>query len=244
MKRLLIILLFAPLLVACSQQEELEMESVVSYATVENPNQSINFYLNRDDSTRLWVVDNEIKYYRPKNDQRVLVDYTVLTTKPRGSSYQHDVKINDVYEILTKNIFYISPATADSIGDDLIAISGIWIANDFLNIEFLYPGYSKIHYVNLVRDTTQTYTDGKIHLEFRHNANGDYPTFNISGIVAFNLKELRKVGSNSVDLVIHTNEYNSVSSEKYYNFTYKYGTTSQAAPKRTYVMPERKAQVK
>lgn len=244
MKRFLIVLLFAPLLVACSDDMEMEPESIVEFATVENPNQSTNFYLNQDDSVRLWVVDNEIKYYRPKNEQRVLVDYSVLTTKPSGSSYQHDVKINDVYEILTKNIFYIHSSTQDSIGNDLIGVTGMWIANDFLNVEFVYPGYSQMHFINLVRDTTKTYTDGKLHLEFRHNANGDYPSFNISGIVSFNLKETRKAGVNSVDLMIHTKEYDSSNPDKYYDFKYKYGTVAQTAPAHKFEMPVRKAIIK
>ncbi|MFZ4582769.1 MAG: NigD-like protein, partial [Paludibacter sp.] len=191
MKKILFLALVFPLLLACNKEEDVQ-DSIVKMATVENPSQLTNFYLNLEDSTRLWVLSNDIKYYRPKNEQRVIVDYTILTEKPRGSTYDYDVKVNDVYEVLTKGIFPITALTQDSIGNDPIAITGLWVSGDFLNVEFVYPGYSKIHNITLASDDSKTYTDGKVHLEFRHNANDDYPSFNISGIVCFNLKTIRK----------------------------------------------------
>lgn len=243
MKRYFLIALIIPLFIACSKDEETLNDSIVKIATVENPSQLTNYYLNLDDSTRLLAIDSELKYYRPKDEQRVIVDYTILSHKPNGSSYDHDVRVNDIYEILTKGIFSITPTTQDSIGNDPITIQDMWIAGDFMNFEFIYPGYSKTHFVNLVKDDLKTYTDGKMHLEFRHNANDDYPSLNISGIVCFNLKSIRKAGATSVDLVIHTKEFGS-SDERTYNYTYKYGAAASSAPEKRILIPAKRAKVK
>lgn len=243
MKRYFLIALLVPFFIACNHDEETLNDSVVKIATVENPSQLTNFYLNLDDSTRMWVMSNDIKYYRPKNEQRVLVDYSVVSVKPRGSSYDYDIHVNDVYEILTKGVFNVTTATNDSIGNDPISIQDMWIAGDFMNFEFIYPGYSKTHFINLVKDDSNPSTDGKVHLEFRHNANDDYPSYNISGLVCFNLKSIRKAGATSVDLVIHTKEFGATE-DRTYNFTYKYGTPSLAAPEKALTIPAKRAKVK
>jgi len=247
MKRIFLLAILIPVFIACNKDEEEAEPTVVKMGTIENPSQSTNFYLNQDDSTRVWVLNSDIKYYRPKDKQRVILEYVILTNKPTGSSYNHDVKVKDVYEILTKGIFNITTATQDSIGNDLIAIRDMWVTGDFLNVEFIYPGYSKTHFINLVSDTAKakTYTDNKVHLEFRHNDNNDYPTYNISGIVSFDISSLRATGVNSVDFVVHTKEFDYGNADKSYSFTYKYGTIPSALiPAKQPAMPVRKAIIK
>jgi hypothetical protein len=246
MKRIFLLAILIPVFIACNKDEEEVEQTVVRMGTLENPSQSTSFYFNQNDSTRVWVLNSDIKYYRPKNDQRVIMEYVILTNKPTGSSYKHDVKLKDVYEVLTKGIFTITPATQDSIGNDPVVISDMWVTGDFLNVEFIYPGYSKTHFINLVNDTAKAegYSDEKVHLEFRHNANDDYPSINISGIASFNLSSLRVTGSNSVDFVVHTKEFYGTT-DKTYSFTYKYGTTPVAtAPAKQFAIPARKAVVR
>lgn len=247
MKRIFLLAILIPVFIACNKEQEDVEQTVVRMGTIENPTQSTNFYLNQDDSTRVWILSSEQKYYRPKNKQRVLMEYVILTNKPTGSEYQHDVNLKDVYEILTKGIFNITPATQDSIGNDPVVVSDMWITGDYLNVEFVYPGYSKTHYINLVYDTAKVddYTDDKVHLEFRHNANDDYPSLNISGIVSFDISSLRVAGENSVDFVVHTKEFDYSSTDRTYSFTYKYGTTpASTAPSKKIEIPARKALVR
>jgi len=247
MKRIFLLAILIPMFIACNKEEEDVEQTVVKMGTIENPSQQTNFYLNQDDSTRVWVLNSEIKYYRPKDNQRAVLEYVILTNKPTGSSYNHDVELKDIYEILTKGIFSISPATQDSIGNDPVAVRDMWVTGDFLNVEFIYPGYSKTHFINLVSDTAKAddYTDNKVHLEFRHNANDDYPSLNISGIVSFDISSLRVTGVNSVDFVVHTKEFDYSTADKTYSFTYKYGTMLAAtAPAKRLTIPVRKAIVK
>ncbi|MFZ4582388.1 MAG: hypothetical protein ACOYM7_07025, partial [Paludibacter sp.] len=59
----------------------------------------------------------------------------------------------------------------------------------------------------------------------------------------FNLKTIRKSGSTSVDLVIHTTEFDYVSADKTYNLTYKYGTSASTAPEQKIKIPAKKARI-
>ncbi|OIP82264.1 MAG: hypothetical protein AUK44_08075 [Porphyromonadaceae bacterium CG2_30_38_12] len=246
MKRIFLAAILLPFVWSCSSNSVIQNTSTVKIATVENPSAQSTFFLNLDDSTRLWVLTNDLKYYRPEDGQRVIAEFDVLSTKAAGSSYQYDVKLNDVYEILTKGIFNVTAATKDSIGNDPIAISNMWVAADYLNVEFIYPGYNKTHYINLVNDTSKVYSDGKIHLDVRHNANNDYPSVNIRGIVSFNLKTLQTITATTVNLVIHTNEFNQTSSnEGVYNFTYKYaGGVVMNTPEKLVNKPSHSAKIK
>jgi hypothetical protein len=148
------------------------------------------------------------------------------------------VRVNDVYEVLTKGIFNITPATQDSIGNDKISIGDIWVGGDYLNVEFVYPGYNRTHFINLVSDASKTYTDGKVHLEFRHNDNGDAPTYNQWGMASFNIRSLRQTPGNKVELVIHTNEFSGGNTT--YQLTYDYTTSSASvAPKQIKLQGDR-----
>jgi len=224
MKKLIFSALVLVLLSACQYEENDYQNRTVVLATVENPTQSTDFYLNPDNGGRLKVGSSAIPYYRPLDGQRIIADYSITASTPQSSIYSHVVRLNDVYEVLTKGIFEVTPATQDSIGNDKVRINDIWIGGNYLNIEFEFMGYNRVHYINLVKDASKSYTDGKVHLEFRHNANDDYPDYIKSGIVSFNLNSLRNNIDEKVNLVIHANEfYNSGST---YNLTYVYGASA------------------
>jgi hypothetical protein len=178
----------------------------ISIATVENLNQSSNFLFRLDDNTLMFSSSSSIPFYIPKDGQRIIANYSIISKMARGSIFDYSVKLNDAYSVLTKTIFSITKATQDSIGNDSVVIDDIWIGSDYLNVKFLYTGYNKVHFINLVSDTSKIYSDGKIHLEFRHNANGDVSSFYKSGIVSFNLKSLKSMAVDSkVNLMIHVN---------------------------------------
>ncbi|NDP20220.1 MAG: hypothetical protein GZ091_03960 [Paludibacter sp.] len=227
MKKLIFVIMASALLLSCNRENENMYENDLSdIATVDNSAQSTKFFLNLDNKERLYTMVSDLRYYRPKDGQRVIANYVILSNKSDTSTYNHDVKLIDVYEILTKGIFRIKPVQQDSIGNDQIEIRQMWIGSDYLNVEFSYPGYNKIHFISLISDSTKTYTDNKIHLEFRHNANGDYPSISKWGMASFDLRSLQSNATNdSLQLVIHTKEYRSTG-DNTYSMTYKFNTPS------------------
>lgn len=220
MRRLLFLLIAIPLLVACN--DDVEEKTYVGIGTVDNPDNSITFYLNQDDSLRLKVVENYYNSYRPKTGQRLIVRYGLVDKMEAGQPYDYSVRLASVYEILTKGVFEITDATQDSIGNDPVNIRDMWIANDHLNVEFSYYGHNQKHFINLVHDASKTYADGKLHLEFRHNNKNDYPSYYTNGIVSFRLSDIQILGQGSMDIVVHVKEFGSDGVDKTFSFKYKY----------------------
>jgi len=226
---ILVVLLLVPLFVACNFDDEddyVVQNYYADLATVKNPDGLSTFFFQLDNKKLMWTAVSSLYNYRPKDGQRIVAYYSVLSDKRATGLYDYDVRLNNVYPVLTKGVFQISSSQQDSIGNDSIAISDIWIGSDYLNVEFGYLGYNRTHYINLVYDASKLYTDGKTHLEFRHNANGDSPSYYRRGIVSFDLKSLQAASINTaIDLVIHVNVPNQVE-EKTYSLTYNYGTNS------------------
>lgn len=224
---MILVIMAVVLLISCNDDRDNNyIDSKVDIATVENPDNATKFYLKLDNDKVLYTSISDLKYYRPMDGQRIIANYVVLSSTNDTSLIQ----LLDVYEVLTKDVFKIKPEEQDSIGDDKVNIRDIWIGSDYLNVEFDYPGYNMIHFINLVSDSTKTYDDDKIHLEFRHNANGDYPSYAKWGMASFRLSYLKSiVSADSVNIVIHTNEYGSTT-EQTYEQTYKWSSAMEASP--------------
>jgi len=239
MKKILLGIVVLAFLGACNNHDEEEIvNNWTSIATVENPNQSPAFYFRLDNNDRMLVSSTNFPYYIPKDGQRILANYSISTVNNQNALYNHKVSLIDVYEVLTKGIFNITAGTQDSIGNDQLTIRDIWIGSDYLNVEFNYPGYNKTHFINLVSDTAKTYTDNKIHLEIRHNANDDDAAYSKWGIASFKLNSLKlNAPADSVNLVIHTKEFGT-SEDKSYNFTYKFGDMASQQQVKKFLIPK------
>lgn len=229
MKKYVLIFLALPFLAltSCNDNDGYSLNKFwIGMATVENTANSNAFFLRSDNNNLLWVGATGIPGYRPRTGQRVIANYTILSDG--NGNYQHDVRLNNAYNVLTKEIFNVTPATQDSIGNDPIGINDMWIGGNYLNVEFFYGGQNRRHFINLVSDASKAYNDGRIHLEFRHNAYDDPATYRFNGIASFHLAPLLISPANTpaaaLGLTIHVLELNG--SEKTYNFTYTPNQTS------------------
>lgn len=177
----------------------------VSIATVDKiSDKSNDFYMILDDGSKLWPAATNLPYYNPKNGQRVIANYTILSDG--NSRYNHDVKLNNIYEVLTKPIVELTSANADSIGNDPLRVIDAWVGSDYLNIEFEYPGYNKRHMVNLVTSSLFDNSGDAVNLQFRQNGYGDEQRYWNRGIVSFNLSKLKKEGQTSVKIKVSTTD--------------------------------------
>lgn len=227
--KFLILLLVVPFFGACDLDDDDDYvvhNYYVDIATVQNPDSLSTFFFKLDNDKLMWTAATTLHNYRPRDGQRIVAYYSILSDKRATGLYDYDVRLNNVYPVLTKGIFQITPSKQDSIGNDSISISEIWMGSDYLNVEFHYLGYNQIHFINLVYDASKVYTDGKTHLEFRHNANDDSPNYYRRGIVSFNLKSLQATTTNkTINLVIHVNVPNQAE-EKTYSLAYNFDTNS------------------
>lgn len=230
MKKVILGLIAFVFLTACEKKVEEDPipSSFASIATVENPTKNATFYFRMDNNDRMWITKTNFPGYIPKDGQRIVANYSILSVNNADNTYNHKVYLNDVYEILTKGIYNIKPSTQDSIGNNPLEIRTIWTGSYYLNFEFVYGGYSQVHFINLVADAAKTYTDGKVHLEFRHNANDDVASYAKWGMASFDLRPLQIAAvGDSVNLVIHTKEF-TTPADKTYNITYKFGSAAHA----------------
>jgi len=193
-------------------------EFKVNLATV-HPLDGNAYYLVLDNGSKLWVAATDYPNFKPRENQRAMIDYTILSGQT--GEYDHYVKINYIKESLTKDVIDLTAENQDSIGHDPIKILSMWVGDNFLNIRFGYnTGNAAIHYVNLVNNTLENNQPGdKIPLEFRHNKNGDSEKYGTTGYVSFDLKPYRDQNQDSIRFVIKIKDF---SEDKQYNVTYKF----------------------
>lgn len=164
-----------------------------------------NYYLQTDGGDKLWVAASNV-YSRPLDGERLIIDVTLLSDEMDG--YDHYVRLNSYSSIKTKPVVELTEQNSDSIGHDKIQVLDLWYAGNHMNVVFgINMGGERVHFVNLVSNPTTPYPkDGKVHLELRHNANGDKETFSRKFIVNFDVRKFI-VDNNPVTFVIHADTY-------------------------------------
>lgn len=157
-----------------------------------------------DDNEVLFPLSNDYFWSQVKNNDRVLVNFTIMGNKKTENHDEHYyVRINSLRKILYKGILDITPAMEDSIGNDPIKVEDRWIKKGMLNFELKYYGGTKVHYINLVKQPGAIIPEnGPVILELRHNKNEDSGGIPLSAIVTFDLSALKVEGKNSTSFKV------------------------------------------
>ena len=198
---------------ACSNEKGYSLDDAwYSIATVRtNGNSgSSSYWLTLDSGTSLWPVATNVPLYNPKDKQRAIVIYSILSDEFSG--YDHAIKILDIKSILTKPIAEDLGEENDEIyGTDPVGISEMWIGDGFLNItfEFNYGG-DKVHFINLIKNAS---VRTPYYFEFRHNAYNDREHSKRKGIVAFDLSTV-DTQEEEVELTICVNTFDGAKEYK------------------------------
>ena len=175
----------------------------IDIATVQPVGQN-SFTLLLDNGKLLWPAASAVRYF-PRENQRVIVNYTILSD--RHGEFDHLIRINDIWNVLTKQVIELTAENADSIGNDPVRINQMWVGGDFLNVSFVFNwGGVRPHAINLVKNTTISQVSDVIHLEFRHNSFGSTSTQGREGLVSFDLRPFRTEEKDEVRFSVKVNE--------------------------------------
>ncbi len=199
-RRLLLLLTVSLLWFSCSKDKDYSLDNFwVASATIFTDDVQ-PYLIVTDSGDKLFPSISNVNY-KPTNHQRVWVSYTILDDT--NGEFDFYVRVNNVSEILTKDIIELTESNKDSIGNDPINIENLWFTDNYLTIQFLYGGGGAVHFVNLVKNVDSLYTDdGKPILEFRHNRNYDIYNNALRGWSSFNLKSLETQEADSVVFVL------------------------------------------
>ena len=184
-------LLIIPMLQSCLNDDDENRGTRFTIGTIEVIGEK-EYFFNLDDGDKMYPSDTTyIHNYTVENNQRVFIHFLPLEEDIPG--YDYNVKLIQLENILTKDIIPLTEETADSIGNDRINATSLWITGNYLNIEhqfFHSNNPDKKHMLNLVINETAETPDPEdeyFTLEFRHNAYNDEQRTPGWGIVSFRL---------------------------------------------------------
>lgn len=180
-----------------------------------------SYYLRMDDGKTLWPAATNVSNYEPKENQRALVNFTILSDSLNG--FDHFIKVNSIDNVLTKDIAKNLGEKNDSIyGTDPLEIVTMWTGDNYLNVYFkAYFGGEKKHYINLIPSE-----DEDAVLELRHNAYDDPATYKRGSLVAFNLSSLEDSTTISNDTILLTVKVNTFDGDKLYSIKFAPSTNT------------------
>lgn len=187
----------------------------LDYGVLKGQSGSLNIRL--DDGTILYPILENQPALTAYTTDRLLVNYTILGNKIENGDTNYIVKVNTLDRLLKKNVTTLTKQNADSLGKDPVETKEFWFGNGFLNVTFAFNQESKIHLINLAKDTIQP-TTGVISLLLLHNAWNDNAIYKKNGFVSFDLHSLLN-GKDSVKIIVKSKDYAGTSHE--FKGTYK-----------------------
>lgn len=210
-----------PFFQSCTDSDDFDYSLYYPSAIVTvKPIDESSFFLQLDDQTALWPVDEKSLIFDGK-EVRALVNYTEVSM-PEGidtDKYAKAVKINWIDSVLTKAAVPTEGEEIDEekYGSDPVDLLNSWmtvVEDGYLTLHFrTYWGNSNIkHSVNLI---TGTNPDDPYEVVFRHNSFDDRPEMAGDGIVAFSLKNLQDTEGETVKLTLKWNSFNGTQSAKF-----------------------------
>ncbi|WP_025069501.1 hypothetical protein [Bacteroides propionicifaciens] len=174
----------------------------LSYATVKRGTNT--YYLQLDSGDKLWVAAGYLGY-NGVDGQRVIADYTILSDKQ--GEFAHYVKVNNLWNILTKNIEKVETEKQDEeFGNNkLFGINEMWFGGGYININFSFflPQVNRQHRISLVENllNDQYSDDGYLYLELRYNSYNNESDYVGKDMVSFNTNNVNLEGKKGFKII-------------------------------------------
>ena len=209
------------LLTACNKDRD-SYYIGVSYGNIVGNADSYHIVI--DEGATLYVVENASSGMEVQDGQRVMANYTILDRVETV----YNVRLNFLYNILTKSPVYLSQLTSEQIaelGNDPVNVRAMNFGGKYLNanIEVLRKDPSLAHFINLVVDEQRS-DDQTVYLTLRHNAYGDPTSLAASQRVSFDLSELVPEGKQQITVCVEWTDYQGIPRQDSGIFTLPSGT--------------------
>ena len=213
----LLICVIIPFLQSCLNDTETWSEDTnlaIGTICLKETNDKINFYFALDNGKTINPVVFNDNNYKAIEGQRAFIYFKMIDNQSvlADNSFDYNAEILYVENILTKKIIPLTFANNDSIGNDLIDISNVWMAQNYVNIECKFYSSNKElpHMLNLTYDINKKIIDdeGYICLQFRHNAFNDLGTYTREGLISFKLEHTLDKFENVAGIKIYANTNN------------------------------------
>ena len=218
-----LILTLFPFLQACLEDNKTWPEGTsLAFVTgrEKDTNEPVNFYFVLDNGKTINPISCGSLDYKAVDGQRAFAYLRLMDTKSvlNDKTYDYNAEVFYIENVLTKDIIELTEANADSIGNDHINISNMWIAQGYITMECQFYVENSIikHMLNLVHDANLSIIDeeGYINLEFRHNAFFDFGSQLREGIVSFKLDNIKEYIEESKGIKISVKTHNGIISYK------------------------------
>lgn len=196
--------------------------SVTSLGFVKTNTSDQTFTINLDNGSILTPEKNNMTSFGVRDSERVWVrfsphNFTQLTDTTKG----YRSEILGLSPVLYKSIKKTTQVAADSAGKDPIIVRDAWISGkNVLNLDIRFYSQGSTHYINLLDNGEGNGISNPYVLELHHNARGDMASYLISGIVSFNLDNLKVQGQHSVKFVVRYTDYRGNQTEIPRTFSY------------------------
>lgn len=196
---------------ACQKDEPEQYYSTLGILTESND----SLIIDSDKGNRMYIYNN-IGTEIDSGDRIVAIFKLIDMEVPKGLDYV--IEVSSIEKVLFKQIIDYSTIDTNSLGNDPLQVDQLWLAKNFMNLNFTYLGGQETHYINLVRiDSVDSDT---VNLEIRHNSNDDQGYYQLNSFVSFDLTSIQSETADSVVLRIKANEFNDIVFDE--NVVYRY----------------------
>jgi hypothetical protein len=183
--------------------------SVTSLGFVKTNASDQTFIIKLDNGSTLLPEKNSISSFGVSDSERVWVRFSPYNySQVTDSTKTYRSGILGISQILYKSIKKTTEVAADSAGKDPIIVRDAWISSkNVLNLDIRFYSQGSVHYINLLDNGEGNGIAKPYVLELHHNARGDMASYLVSGIVSFNLDNLKVQGQHSVNFVVRFTDY-------------------------------------
>ncbi len=183
-----------------------------------------NFSIKTDSKLTLYPAEVLPSSYGISDGQRVMVRYTIIEDVENLSD-EYTVSVKAIAKIATKPVLHVEDRR-DTLKSDPVQIINVWIAQNFLNVEFNYGLNDEDHYFYIAMDPENQLESGSpIILDFHHNANNDVSYTTVRGLLSIPIAELQDISATKINLRFISNDGLSTAYTK--DLEYSYGVEEE-----------------